>query len=153
MQETWAIHGVYPTMAWTQDNKDIFFWAKGKINRLNVASKTLTDIPFSVKTELAVQPSVRFKQDIDKDVFDVKMLRMAQVSPDGSKVAFEALGKIWLKSLPDGKMSRLTELNNGVEELYPQWSRDGKNIVFTTWNDQEQGTVQVLVPKVANLSS
>lgn len=144
MQETWAIHGVYPTMAWTQDNKDIFFWAKGKINRLNVASKTLTDIPFSVKTELAVQPSVRFKQDIDKDVFDVKMLRMAQVSPDGSKVAFEALGKIWLKSLPDGKMSRLTELNNGIEELYPQWSRDGKNIVFTTWNDQEQGTVQVI---------
>ncbi|WP_300482318.1 amidohydrolase family protein [Shewanella sp.] len=147
MQETWAIHGVYPTMAWTQDNKDIFFWAKGKINRLNVASKTLTDIPFSVKTELAVQPSVRFKQDIDKDVFDVKMLRMAQVSPDGSKVAFEALGKIWLKSLPDGKMSRLTELNNGIEELYPQWSRDGKNIVFTTWNDQEQGTVQVISAK------
>ncbi|MCS6116366.1 amidohydrolase family protein [Shewanella baltica] len=147
MQETWAIHGVYPTMAWTQDNKDIFFWAKGKINRLNVASKTLTDIPFSVKTELAIQPTVRFKQDIDKDVFDVKMLRMAQVSPDGSKVAFEALGKIWLKSLPDGKMSRLTELNNGIEELYPQWSRDGKNIVFTTWNDQEQGTVQVISAK------
>lgn len=147
MQETWAIHGVYPTMAWTQDNKDIFFWAKGKINRLNIASKTLTDIPFSVKTELAVQPSVRFKQDIDKDVFDVKMLRMAQVSPDGSKVAFEALGKIWLKSLPDGKMSRLTELSNGIEELFPQWSRDGKNIVFTTWNDQDQGTVQVISAK------
>lgn len=147
MQETWAIHGVYPTMAWTQDNKDIFFWAKGKINRLNVANKTLTDIPFSVKTELAVQPSVRFKQDIDKDVFDVKMLRMAQISPDGSKVAFEALGKIWLKSLPDGKMSRLTELNDEIKELYPQWSRDGKNIVFTTWNDQDQGTVQIISAK------
>lgn len=147
MQETWAIHGVYPTMAWTQDNKDIFFWAKGKINRLNVANKTLTDIPFSVKTELAVQPSVRFKQDIDKDVFDVKMLRMAQISPDGSKVAFEALGKIWLKTLPDGKMSRLTELNDEIKELYPQWSRDGKNIVFTTWNDQDQGTVQVISAK------
>lgn len=147
MQETWAIHGVYPTMAWTQDNKDIFFWAKGKINRLNVANKTLTDIPFSVKTELAVQPSVRFKQNIDKDVFDVKMLRMAQVSPDGSKVAFEALGKIWLKSLPDGRMSRLTDLDKNITELYPQWSRDGKNIVFTTWNDQDQGTVQVISAK------
>ena len=147
MQETWAIHGVYPTMAWTQDNKDIFFWAKGKINRLNVANKMLTDIPFSVKTELAVQPSVRFKQDIDKDVFDVKMLRMAQVSPDGSKVAFEALGKIWLKSLPDGRMSRLTDLDKNIAELYPQWSRDGKNIVFTTWNDQDQGTVQVISAK------
>ncbi|AAN53104.2 PD40 domain-containing protein [Shewanella oneidensis MR-1] len=147
MQETWAIHGVYPSMAWTQDNKDIFFWAKGKINRLNVANKTVTNVPFSVKTQLDVQPSVRFKQDIDKDVFDVKMLRMAQVSPDGSKVAFEALGKIWLKSLPDGKMSRLTELGNDIGELYPQWSRDGKNIVFTTWNDQDQGAVQVISAK------
>ncbi|MGL4750331.1 MAG: amidohydrolase family protein, partial [Shewanella sp.] len=144
MQETWAIHGVYPSMAWTQDSKDIFFWAKGKINHLNVANKTVTNIPFSVKTQLEVQPSVRFKQDIDKDVFDVKMLRMAQVSPDGSKVAFEALGKIWLKTLPDGKMSRLTELGNDIGELYPQWSRDGKNIVFTTWNDQDQGAVQVI---------
>ncbi|MGL4614946.1 MAG: TolB family protein, partial [Shewanella sp.] len=52
MQETWAIHGVYPTMAWTQDNQDIFFWAKGKINRLNVANKTLSNIPFTVKTTL-----------------------------------------------------------------------------------------------------
>lgn len=147
MQETWAIHGVYPSMAWTQDNQDIFFWAKGKINRLNIANKTVTNIPFSVKAQLAIQPSVRFKQDIDKDIFDVKMLRMAQVSPDGSKVAFEALGKIWLKSLPDGKMSRLTELNSEIKELYPQWSRDGKNIVFTTWNDQDQGAVQIINAK------
>lgn len=144
MQETWAIHGVYPTMAWTQDNQDIFFWAKGKINRLNVASQKVVEIPFSVKTELAIQPAVRFTQDIDKDEFDVKMLRMAQVSPDGSKVVFEALGKIWIKSLPDGKQSRLTNLDNKIEELYPQWSRDGDSIVFTTWNDQQQGSVRIV---------
>jgi hypothetical protein len=29
MQETWAIHGVYPRMAWTPDNKSIVFWAGG----------------------------------------------------------------------------------------------------------------------------
>lgn len=144
MQETWAIHGVYPTMSWTADNEELVFWAGGKINRLKVADKQVKQIPFSVKTELAIQPSVRFKQDIDKDIFDVKMLRMAQVSPDGKKVIYEALGKLWIKALPDGKVTRLTKLDADLRELFPQWSRDGQQIVFTTWDDDKQGTVRVI---------
>ncbi|QSX37297.1 amidohydrolase family protein [Shewanella sedimentimangrovi] len=144
MQETWAIHGVYPMMSWTSDNKELLFWAKGKIQRLNVNNKQVAEVPFSVKTQLDVQPSVRFAQNIDQDEFDVKMLRMAHVSPDGKQVVYEALGKLWLKSLPDGKVSRLTKLEEDIEELYPQWSRDGKQLVFTTWNDKEQGSVRVI---------
>ena len=144
MQETWAIHGVYPTMSWTQDNKEIVFWANGKINKLNVAKQTLSDIPFSVKTQLDVQPSVRFTQNLDQDKFDVKMLRMAQVSPNGEKVVFEALGKLWIRDINNGTQQRLTRLDDGINELFPQWSRDGKDIVFTTWNDQDQGTVSVV---------
>ncbi|GIU44867.1 amidohydrolase family protein [Shewanella algidipiscicola] len=144
MQETWAIHGVYPTISWTADNEELVFWAGGKINRLKVADKQVKQIPFSVKTELAIQPSVRFKQDIDKDIFDVKMLRMAQVSPDGKKVVYEALGKLWIKALPDGKVTRLTKLDADLRELFPQWSRDGRQIVFTTWDDDKQGSVRVI---------
>ena len=144
MQETWAIHGVYPTMSWNKDNKHIVFWAKGKINKLDVDSKQVTDIPFSVNTQRDMQPSVRFTQNLDKDEFDVKMLRMAQVSPDGEKVVFEALGKIWIRDIKDGKHKRLTRLDDDINELFPQWSRDGKDIVFTTWNDQQQGTVSVV---------
>lgn len=144
MQETWAIHGVYPTMAWDKDSEDLLFWAKGKIQRLSVASNKVTEIPFRVKTQMDIQPSVRFTQNLDQDKFDVKMLRMAQVSPDGKQVVYEALGKLWLKSLPDGKVSRLTKLADEVAELYPTWSRDGKQLAFTTWNDKDQGTVQVI---------
>ncbi|WP_394132315.1 amidohydrolase family protein [Shewanella maritima] len=144
MQETWAIHGVYPTMSWTNDNKDIVFWANGKINRLNVENKQVKDIPFKVDTKLDVQPSVRFTQNLDQDEFDVKMLRMAQVSPNGKKVVFEALGKIWIRDIEDGKQKRLTRLNDNVNELFPTWSRDGKQIVFTTWNDQDQGSVRIV---------
>ncbi|QIR13077.1 amidohydrolase family protein [Shewanella aestuarii] len=144
MQETWAIHGVYPTMSWTHDNAEIVFWANGKINKLDVKSKSVKDIPFSVKTQLDVQPSVRFSQNLDQDQFDVKMLRMAQVSPNGEKVVFEALGKLWIRDIKDGKQKRLTRLDDNINELFPQWSRDGKNIVFTTWNDQDQGTVSLI---------
>ncbi|QYK05308.1 amidohydrolase family protein [Shewanella zhangzhouensis] len=144
MQETWAIHGVYPTMAWDKNSNDILFWAKGKIQRLNVSSKKITEVPFHVKTQLDVQPSVRYTQNLDHNTFDVKMLRMAQVSPDGKHVVYEALGKLWVKSLPEGKVSRLTKLDDGISELYPTWSRDGRQLAFTTWTDRDQGTVQVI---------
>ncbi len=143
MQETWAIHGVYPTMSWTQDNENILFWAKGKINKLNLESKQAEVIPFSVDAERAVQSAVRYQQNLDEDKFNVKMLRMAQVSPDGKKVVYEALGKLWLKSLPDGRVKRLTKLDEDLRELYPQWSRDGKQLVFTTWDDNQQGSVKL----------
>jgi imidazolonepropionase-like amidohydrolase/Tol biopolymer transport system component len=144
MQETWAIHGVYPTMSWTNDNKHIVFWAKGKINKLDEDSKQVSDIPFSVNAQRDIQPSVRFTQNLDQDEFNVKMLRMAQVSPDGNKVVFEALGKIWIRNINDGKKTRLTRLDEDINELFPQWSRDGKDIVFTTWTDQLQGSVRVV---------
>ncbi|WP_445946419.1 amidohydrolase family protein [Shewanella sp.] len=144
MQETWAIHGVYPSMAWTQDNENIVFWAKGKINKLKLNDLSVSNIPFSINTQLDVQPSVRFSQNLDQDKFDVKMLRMAQVSPDGKKVVFEALGKLWIRDIENDTQERLTRLDDDINELFPQWSRDGKQIVFTTWNDQDQGTVSLI---------
>src|SRR3712207_7352422 len=35
LQETWAVHGVYPTMDWTPDSRSIVFWAGGRIRRVD----------------------------------------------------------------------------------------------------------------------
>lgn len=143
MQETWAIHGVYPTIDWTPDNKSLVFWAGGKINKLEISKSKTKDIPFTVAVTKQVQKALRFKQPIEKDSFDVKMLRNVQVSPDGSKVIYEALGKLWLKNLPNGEPKRLTKDSENFE-LNPQWSRDGKQIVYATWDDQNQGALRVV---------
>ena len=39
MQETWAVQGAYPTMAWMPDSQEIVYWSKGKIWRVDVATK------------------------------------------------------------------------------------------------------------------
>jgi Tol biopolymer transport system component len=39
LQETWAIHGVYPAMSWTPDGKAIVFWAGGTFHKIDVASR------------------------------------------------------------------------------------------------------------------
>lgn len=143
MQETWAIHGVYPAMAWTPDNRSIVFWAGGKILKIDIASKALSDIPFHVQATRAVQEAVRFPVEVAPKDFKVRMLRWTAVSPAGDKVVYQALGHLWIKDIKGGAPRRLTRQTDHFE-FYPAWSRDGRSIVYTTWNDQEFGAVRVV---------
>jgi Tol biopolymer transport system component/imidazolonepropionase-like amidohydrolase len=143
MQETWAIHGVYPTIAWTPDQKHLVFWAGGKIHKLAVNDKSVEEIAFKVETTKKLQKALRFAQDIDEPEFDVKMLRNVQVSPDGETAIFEAMGHIYKRDLESGKIKRLTKQKDHFE-FFPQFSRDGKKIVYVTWDDKEQGSVRVV---------
>ena len=142
LQETWAIHGVYPAISWTPDNRSIVFWADGRIQKVEVASGQVSDIPFRVADTRRVQDAVRFPVEVAPDAVDVKMIRWARPSPDGSKVVFEALGQLWIRDLPTGQARRLTRQGDHFE-FYPSWSRDGRSIVYTTWDDEELGTVRV----------
>ncbi|WP_223176448.1 hypothetical protein [Sphingomonas lutea] len=143
MQETWAIHGVYPGMSWTPDNRSIVFWAGGKIKRVDVASRAVSDIPFHVTGTRFVEDAVRTPKAVAPDSFEVKMTRFARTSPDGRRVVYEALGHLWIRDLTGGAPRRLTRANDEFE-LYPAWSRDGRNIVYVSWNDQNAGRVKVV---------
>ncbi|KFE68481.1 tolB protein precursor protein [Hyalangium minutum] len=146
MQETWAIHGVYPTMAWTPDNKSLVFWAGGKLNRIEVATKRVTPIPFHVKDTRTLAEALRFPQSVAPDQFPVKMLRWVQVSPQGDRVVYQALGQLYVRELPNGQSRRLTKQTDHFE-MYPAFSRDGRSIVYTTWDDEKLGSIRV-VPAV-----
>ncbi len=142
MQETWAVHGVYPTMAWTPDSASIVFWARGGIQRIDVASKTVTAIPFEVDSTREILEAVRFKVEAAPDTLHPKMLRWVRVSPDGERVVYQALGRLWLRDLPDGEPRRLTAQTDHFEH-YPSFSRDGRSIVYTTWDDEALGSIRI----------
>jgi imidazolonepropionase-like amidohydrolase/Tol biopolymer transport system component len=142
MQETWAIHGVYPAMAWTPDSRSIVVWAGGKIRRVDRATGQSAVIPFRVKSTRKAAQALRFPVKVAPDRFPVKMLRWVTVSPKGDQVAYEALGHIWVRGLPEGTPRRLTRQADHFE-LEPSFSRDGKWIVYSTWNDEKAGTVRI----------
>lgn len=142
MQEAWAIHGVYTAFDFTPDGESIVFWARGKIHRLDIQTKEVTEIPFRIRDQRKVQPAVRFPIAVGQDSFPVKMLRGVRVSPGGDQVAFNALGYIYVRELPDGKPRRLTTQTDHFE-FNPSFSSDGKYVVYSTWDDQKLGTIRV----------
>jgi len=142
MQETWSIHGVYPAMAWTPDNRSVVLWAGGKIQRVDVESGQASVVPFHVSGTRKMAEAVRFPVEVAPSRFRVRMLRWVEVSPRGDQVAFEALGRVWVRDLPSGAPRRLTSQTDHFE-LYPSYSRDGKWIVFTTWDDRKAGSVRI----------
>jgi imidazolonepropionase-like amidohydrolase/Tol biopolymer transport system component len=146
MQETWAIHGVYPTMSWTADGEGIVFYAKGGIHHIDVESKEVTNIPFHVKDQREVRAAVTVKNEVSPEKFDAKMLRWLKLSPQGDLAVFQSLGHIYTVGIKAGEMEgqpqRLTRQNDHFE-LFPEFSNDGKQIVYTTWHDEKLGTVRI----------
>ncbi|WP_158856718.1 amidohydrolase family protein [Lunatibacter salilacus] len=138
-QTAWAIFGVYPGFAWMPDNEQLVIWAGGKIQRINSKSLEVANIPFSVDAAIQVADRAYSKHPIERDNFDIKMIKDAVTSPDGKTLAFTALGYIWTKALPNGKPKRLT--TGSHFEAEPSFSPDGKKILFVTWNDLEKGAI------------
>lgn len=137
-QEAWAIFGVYPGFSWMPDGASIVIWAKGKIWKIDVAGGKAAEIPFRARVRQTITDAVRFPVEVAPDRFNVKMLRWVTVSPDGRSVVYAALGKLWIRALPNGTPVRLTSDETNLE-MYPSFSPDGEWIVYTTWNDETLG--------------
>lgn len=143
LQEIWAMWGVYPSFAWMPGSKEIVLWAEGKIWRVDPFKGSAAEIPFHVKDTRELREPMRFAQNVAPEKFAVHQLRGAQVSPDGRRVVYSALGSLYVKDLPDGAPRRLTKQNEAFE-FAPSWARDGKSLVYATWRDDTQGTIRRL---------
>jgi len=138
-QETWAIFGVYPNFNWTPDSKNIIFYAKGKIWSLDITTLNITQIPFEVTSQQTITDALHFPQKVFQNEFTVKMIRQLTTSPDGKRVAFNAAGHIYIKTLPDSTPVRIDSVAD--MEYEPDFSPDGKSLVYVDWSDELKGAI------------
>ncbi len=148
-QESIAALGVLPAMSFTPDSKSVLASYGGKIYRIPVDGGAATEIPLDVDVKLELGPQLSFKYPIE----DVKELVATQIrdgvpSPDGKKLAFTVLNRLYVMDVPNGTPRRLT--NFDFTEAQPTWSPDGSSIVFTTWDNAAGGHLYKVAANTRN---
>ncbi|MBT3676813.1 MAG: amidohydrolase family protein [Candidatus Marinimicrobia bacterium] len=142
-QETWAIFGIHPGFSWTPNGKNIIITAKGGFWNVTVSNANVKPIPFTAEVEQKLTKPYAIKNEVGANAFEVKVLRHTRVSPNGKKVVFNALGKLYVANVDGSGRKRLTKQHNGLEYA-PAWSPNGKQIAFTTWSDKQKGRLAVV---------
>jgi Tol biopolymer transport system component/imidazolonepropionase-like amidohydrolase len=145
-QEGFTSMDLLPGYAFTPDGKSLVYGRHGQIVRLDLASLEESAIPFVAHVVQKVAPRVAWQDRIDAGPLRVRILRWPSQSPDGSVLAFEALGRIWLQDLragqPSGPPRRLTTDETLPKREYcPAFSPDGRSLAYVTWTDAQGGEV------------
>ncbi len=146
---------VYPGSAFLPDGSALVTNYGGKLWRVAVPSGEATEIPFTAQVDQQLGPLVKFDYPIDDRSLVVSQIRGARPSPDGRRVAFSALDRLWTADLPAGSGSSGT-LDQGADatitnarrvtalpdvEHAPVWSPDGRWLAFVTWSDSVGGDI------------
>src|SRR5256884_9487102 len=125
-----------PGSSFTPDSKALVVSYGGKLWRVAVPSGQAAPIPFTANVHLDLGPLVRFQTRVDTGDVLVKQIRDASPSPDGKRLAFSALDKLYVMDLPGGTPRRLT--GDSVHEQVPAWSPDRQWIAYVTWTDRSE---------------
>jgi Tol biopolymer transport system component len=137
--ESRATLDVLPGYAFTPDGDAIVVSYDGRVWRVPLDGTAPTDIPFSVDVRLAIGPRLDFDFPVeDSPTFDIAQIRDAALSPDGTTVAFTALGRLYTMAAGGGEPR---EIGSEVgEPLYhPAWSPDGRNVAAVSWSEPAGG--------------
>ena len=127
---------ILPNMTFTPDSRSLIAAWGGKIRRVDIPSGQAADIPFTADVETQLGALAKFDYPINDSTITVAQIRGARPSPDGRRLAFTALDKLWIMDLPSGTPRRLTRSPHETGEHSPVWSPDGRFITYITWTNQ-----------------
>ncbi|HUH11610.1 MAG TPA: hypothetical protein VMK65_00815, partial [Longimicrobiales bacterium] len=139
---------VYPASAFTPDSRALITSFGGRIMRVAITSGAVTEIPFEAEVRQPMGPLVKFDYPVNDTVLTASQIRGARPSPDGRRVVFSALDRLWVADLPAGDSAilrdarRLTDVGPETVEHAPVWSPDGRWIAYVTWHDSAGGDIR-----------
>lgn len=138
--ESRATLDVLPGYAFTPDSRAIVLSYGGEIWRVPVDGGAPVKIPFEAPVKLDIGPEVKFAYTVDTAVMHTaRQIRGPAVSPDGRRVAFTAVDRLWIADVDGSNPRRLTTADVG--EYQPAWSPDGRSIAYVTWDDAAGGHI------------
>jgi Tol biopolymer transport system component/imidazolonepropionase-like amidohydrolase len=120
---------VFPFRVSWQPSGSYAYVSDGKIRQRS--GSRVTTIPFDARLEVTRPNYTRAKHDYDSTA-PRRALGIVKpaLSPDGSKIAFVALGDVWLLPTKGGSPENLTK--DSAMDADVAWSPDGGSLVYTS---------------------
>lgn len=119
---------VFPFRVNPSTRPELIYTSSGKIRRRSLTGKKVEEIPFRATVQLDRPAYARRQRDFDPGPPEpVRGLAWPAVSPDGTAVAFVALGDLWLQRA-EGPAEQLT--SDAYVEMTPAWSPDGRSLAY-----------------------
>ncbi len=123
--------------AWSSDS-DFLYTADGAIKRASLEKNQRTTVAFEATIKLDHPAYATRKRDFDSIApRPVRGIVAPVVSPDGGRVAFTALGDLWIAG-QNKKPERVT--NDVFVQAQPRWSPDGSKLIYLS---DKQGEMDI----------
>jgi Tol biopolymer transport system component len=134
-QESRASRDTLPRYDFLPDGKSLVVPIGGKLQRIDFETGAATPIPFTAKVQAEIAPRVYTPVRVDDGpAVRARLIRWPVLSPDGKRLVFSAMNRLYVMDLPSGTPRLLTSASGRSEgEFMPTWSPDGRSIVYTTW--------------------
>src|SRR3970282_817067 len=116
-QESRFTRDLYPGASFTPDGRALIVSYGGKIHRVDVPSGRVSEGPFPATGAQQLGPIVHVPVRVDTGEVLARQIRNASPSPDGRRLAFSALDRLYVMDLPGGTPRRLSTDN--VKEEAP----------------------------------
>jgi hypothetical protein len=137
-----SVQDLMPGYTYTADGQALIYTHENRLWRLTLDDGSATEIPFRAAVDLALGPAVAAEIRQDTGPVRARLIQAPEPSPDGARLAFSALGQIYLQDLGASSEPRLlTGLPPG--QFHPSWSPDGRSLVFVTWTGTDAGHVWI----------
>jgi hypothetical protein len=124
-----AVQDLLPRFAFMPDGRSLIYTAGNRLWRLSVNDGRVAEIPFRAAIALELGPTVDAEIRQDTGPVRARLIQAPEVSPDGRRLAFSALGRVYVQDL--GSAAPPALLTIVARPVPSAWPPDGRAVFVT----------------------